>query len=92
MKSLFVLTSDTQPLGQAEAFSGDELVVLVVVSRNTLATNFDDRLAALERRAGEIQHALLARGKKCRVVIEWGEKSEAVNNALLRERASLLNA
>ncbi len=87
-----MLTNENQSLDAVENFSGDELVVLVVVNRNTLATNFDDALAGLERRAHGLEDELKARGKKCRVVVEWGEKSEAVANALLRERAQLLNA
>ena len=92
MKSLFVLTSENQPIEQAEEFAGDELIVLVVINKSTLATNFDNALCALERRAHGLEHELLTKGKKCRVIVEWGEKTEAVNNALLRERAQLLNA
>lgn len=92
MRSLFVMTSEDQSLEQAENFAGDELVVLVVVDKNTLATNFDSRLEEIERRAHSLQQELVAKCRKCRVVVEWGEKNEAIANALLREKAQLLNA
>ncbi|MBI3588409.1 hypothetical protein HY995_02765 [Candidatus Micrarchaeota archaeon] len=89
--AMLVLTDESQQLGEIEHFSGEELVVLVVLDRNTLATNFDGKMERLERKAGELREKMLSKGKKCRVLIEWGEKTEAVSNALQREQAQLLN-
>lgn len=90
MPSVFVLTSDRQSTGPALAFTGDELIVLVVIDKSTLATSFDSRMDAIERKATALEHKLQSTGKKCRVIVEWGDKEQIIANTLTRERAQLL--
>jgi|GEM_PF-2601541 len=90
-KGLFVLTEESQPIADALAYAGDELVVLVVMDRDTLATDFDGKLKAIEKRAQEIRTKLRKKNIKCSVQVEWGDKTGAVGNALLREGAQLIN-
>ena len=90
MPSVFVLSNERQSTRQALAFAGDELIVLVVIDKNTLATRFENRMDAIERKAMALEHSLATAGKKCRVIVEWGEKEEVVATTLTRERAQLL--
>ncbi len=91
MPALFVLQREDQDLSVAESFSGDELVVLVVVDRNKLATRFEESIQLLEKRAGGIAALLRSRGVACRTLFEWGDVTEAVSNTIAREDAVLLN-
>ena len=91
MKGLFVLTEESQSIEETEFYSGEELVVLVVMDKNTLATNFEDALQGVEKRAQEVQARMRKKNVACRVLVEWGDKIEAVSNALQREQAQLLN-
>ncbi len=91
MRGLFVLTDDSQSIEEAESYAGEELVVLVVMDRNALATNFEDGLRDLEKRAQEIKMRMKKKNIACRVLFEWGDKIEAVSNALEREKAQLIN-
>jgi hypothetical protein len=91
MPAMFVLDSEDQATDEASLYSGDELVVLVVLDRATLATDFDNRMAGMERKAHELKKGFEERGGKCRVMMEWGDKLTVVANALQREQASLLN-
>jgi hypothetical protein len=90
MPSVFVLSNDRQSTDSAMAFTGDELIVLVVIDKGALATSFDSRMDAIERKAMALEHKLASIGKKCRVIVEWGDKNEVVANTLTRERAQLL--
>ncbi len=85
------MTDDSQPTAEAEEFAGEELVVLVVLDKNTLATSFDDELRAVEKRADELKLKMKRKKVPCRVLFEWGDRIEAVSNALQRENATLLN-
>ena len=89
--SLFVLQSEDQDISLAEAFSGDELVVLVVVDRNKLAARFEESIQRLEKRAAGISSLLRSRGVACRTLFEWGDVTESVSNTVAREDAVLLN-
>jgi hypothetical protein len=91
MKGLFVLADESQSIAEALSYQGGELVVLVVMDRDTLATDFDSELKALEKRGQEIGTHLRKRGVKCSVQVEWGDKTSAIGNALLREAATLVN-
>ena len=91
MPGLFVLSDASQNFDEVERFAGDELLVLVVIDKNTLATSFDNAMGAIEARAKELQERVQLKGVKCRTLVEWGDKTEAVSNALIRENASLLN-
>lgn len=91
MRGLFVLTDDSQSIEEAENYAGEELVVLVVMDRNALATNFEDELRDVEKRAQEVKIRMKRKNIPCRVLFEWGEKVEAVSNALQREKAELIN-
>lgn len=91
MPSLFVMTESGQSLDEAEKFAGDELLMLIIIDRATLATNFEGDMATLEARAGAVRRKLASRGVPCRVVVEWGDKTEVVSNTLIRENAALLN-
>ena len=92
MRSLFVLTDESQALDEAVNFHGEELVVLVVVDKATLATSFDEKMDAMEEKARSLKQELTAKGRKCRVLVEWGDKTQAVANALQREHAQLINS
>ncbi len=92
MPSVFVLSNDRQSTGPALAFTGDELIVLVVIDRNALATSFDARMDAIERKAMALEHKLASTGRKCRVIIEWGDQEQVVATTLTRERAQLLGS
>ena len=91
MPGLFVLSDASQSFEEAERYAGDELLVLVVIDKNTLATSFDNAMDAIEARAKELRQRVESKGVKCRTLVEWGDKTEAVSNALIRENASLLN-
>lgn len=91
MRGLFVLTDDSQSIEEAENYAGEELVVLVVMDRNALATSFEDELRDVEKRAQEVKQRMKRKNIPCRVLLEWGDRVESVSNALQREKAELVN-
>ena len=91
MKGLYVLCREGQGMQELDAFSGDSLVILVVVDPAVMATSFDESLHRLERKALQASARLSQRGIKCSTIVEWGDKVEIVANAVQRENASLLN-
>lgn len=91
MPALFVVNDENQSFEEAERYTGDELLLLVVIDKNTLATRYEGAMGSIETRANEVKSKLEEKGVKCRLVVEWGDKTEAVSNTLIRENASLLN-
>ncbi len=91
MPGLFVINSETQPYEQAVQYEGDEVILLIVIDKGTLATKFDNSMDGLEGHAKEISRKITGKGIKCRTVVEWGDKTEVVSNTLIRENAALLN-
>jgi hypothetical protein len=91
MKGLYVLFRESQGMHELDSFEGDSIVILVVVDPATMASSFDDSLHRLERKAQQASARLMQRGVECKTVVEWGDRTEIVANAVQRENASLLN-
>lgn len=91
MPALFVMHDEDQDLAPVATYKGDELVILVVIDKNKLATRFEDAIRRFEARAEGIAASVRGRGVACRTLYEWGDVVESVSNTLAREDAVLLN-
>lgn len=90
IKRLYVIDDPYQDITVALEYEGGELVTLIVMNPQTLATNMERELEERKRLALRIAQARASRRQHCEFRVEWGTRDEVVRNSLVREGAELL--
>ncbi|MGB9577338.1 MAG: hypothetical protein ACP5O3_00505 [Candidatus Micrarchaeia archaeon] len=87
MKHVFLIATGDEDTFLAENYSGEELIILVVAPKHGLAGELESRLEKMRGKAEELSLKLAPRGVPNRVLLEWGDPREALENCLNREGA-----
>ncbi|MEW5955605.1 MAG: hypothetical protein AB1626_03660 [Candidatus Micrarchaeota archaeon] len=90
MKHVFLISSGDEDTFQAESYSGEELVILVVLDSKGLAGEADKKISFLRQKAEQLSLALAPKGIPNRVVLQWGDPREELDRCLERESAARL--
>ncbi len=68
----------------------DSLTILIPVKRDTLASEFEKDMKRYMKEAESLQEQLLKKEIHSKVLVEWGDKKEAISLCLAREEAVVL--
>ena len=90
MKHVFLISSGEEDTFQAESYSGEELVILVVLDSKGLAGDADKKIEALRNKAEQLSMTLAPKGIANRVVLQCGSPDEELQRCLERENAARL--
>jgi len=90
VKHVFLICRGDEDTFQAENYSGEELVILVVVDAKGLAGDADKKISVLRHKAEQLSMALAPKGVPNRVIMQWGDPREELNRCLEREGAAQL--
>jgi len=90
VKHVFLIASGEEDTFQAESYSGEELVILVVMDSKGLAGDADKKIEALRAKAEQLSMTLAPKGIANRVILQWGNPSEELARCLERENAAHL--
>ena len=90
MRYVFVLENNS-PAPPTDALSGGDAVTIIVpLNRDGIAAEVDRELLLMRAEAERLQAMLSSKGVDAKVIVEWGDRRQAIENCLQREEAVLL--
>jgi hypothetical protein len=90
MRYVLVLENNS-PAPRTDSLSGgDAVTILLPLNRDGIAAEVDRELVLMRSSAERLQAMLSSRGVDSKVIVEWGDMRQALENCLQREEAVLL--
>ena len=90
MRYVLVLQNNSAPPSFDALSHGDAVTILLPLDRDGIASEVDRGLQSLRAEAERLQALLSSKGVEAKVLVEWGDLQQALQNCLQREEAVLL--
>ena len=90
MRYVLVLQNNSPAPAMESLSQGDAVTILLPLNRGGIATEVDRELRLLRAEAERLQAKLSSKGVEAKVLVEWCDLQDAVENCLQREEAVLL--